>query len=519
MLNPMLRRVTLFLSTALSLYADDSYPPARFTDPNRVGKLQSAFHDVDTAFRDYAAARRIPGMAWGIVIDDRVAHTGAAGVRDLATHSAVDSQTVFRIASMTKSFTAIAVLKLRDQGKLSLEDPVSRWVPEFNAMPLPTRDTAPLRIRQLLSHSAGFPEDNPWGDRQLAASDADLTRWLKLGIPFSTPPDTQYEYSNYAFGLLGRIVTRASGMPYERYVQTEILDKLGMKNSTFEFASVPESHRAKGYRLQPDGAYKEETPLAHGAFGSMGGLLTDSGDLGKYIAFQLSAWPPRDDGERGPLRRSSLREMNHLWRPANLTVKNGAPSSGGYGYGLRIASDCRFSLISAHGGGLPGFGSYMLWLPDYGVGLFAMANLTYSGPTEPINRALDVLSRTGGLQPRQLPPSPVLRDMRDRIASFWKTESDGDLQDLAAMNLLLDKSAIERRHEIHVIKKDVGACKPPGEVQPENWLRGRFTMACEHGNVAVQFTLAPTAPPRVQHLSFLQVNEAQLRSPATCPNN
>src|SRR5207247_8151939 len=99
------------------------------------------------------------------------------------SNAPVAAGTVFRIASMTKSFTALAILKLRDEGKLSLEDPVSKWLPEFARMELPTHDTAPLRIRQLLSHSAGFPEDNPWGDQQLSASEADLTRWLGLGIP------------------------------------------------------------------------------------------------------------------------------------------------------------------------------------------------------------------------------------------------------------------------------------------------------------------------------------------------
>jgi CubicO group peptidase (beta-lactamase class C family) len=83
--------------------------------------------------------------------------------RDRASTAPVTSNTAFRIASMMKSFTALAVLKLRDEGKLSLEDPVAKWIAEFARMELPTRDTPPLRIRQLLSHSAGFPEDNPWG--------------------------------------------------------------------------------------------------------------------------------------------------------------------------------------------------------------------------------------------------------------------------------------------------------------------------------------------------------------------
>ena len=119
--------------------------------------------------------------------------------------------------------------------------------------------------------------------------------------------------------------------------------------------------RAVGYRLQPDGAYLEEAPLPHGAFGAMGGLLTTAADLGKYVAFHLSAWPARDDAESGPVRRSSVREMAHLWTRANLTVRSAdgalTASEAGYGYGLRVATDCRFDLIASPGGGLPGFGS------------------------------------------------------------------------------------------------------------------------------------------------------------------
>src|SRR5262245_37845872 len=254
------------LAATGALMASDAYPPPRFTDPQRVKKLEAAMPEVDRILRSYATEKKIPGMVWGVVMDGRLAHTGTFGVRDRTSNAPVTAGTAFRIASMTKSFTALAILKLRDEGKLSLEDPVAKWIPEFARMELPTRDTPPLRLRQLLSHSAGFPEDNPWGDQQLSASDADLTGWLRRGIPFSTPPDSRYEYSNYAFGLLGRIVTQASGMPYERYAAQEILGKLHMDATTFEFSRVPAGNRAVGYRLQPDGTYLEEAPLPHGAF-------------------------------------------------------------------------------------------------------------------------------------------------------------------------------------------------------------------------------------------------------------
>src|ERR1700722_4413713 len=154
-----------FLIAASAAYASDSYPPPRFVDPDRVRKLESAMPKVDQTFRDYMQAQKIPGMVWGVVIDGRLAHVGTAGLRDRGAKAPVMADTAFRIASMTKSFTVLAILKLRDEGKLSLDDPVSKWIPEFARMELPPRDSAPLKIRQLLSHSTGFPEDNPWGDQ------------------------------------------------------------------------------------------------------------------------------------------------------------------------------------------------------------------------------------------------------------------------------------------------------------------------------------------------------------------
>jgi CubicO group peptidase (beta-lactamase class C family) len=500
-----------WLFAGLSAFANGSYPVPTFTDSQRTGKLLSAMPAVDRLFREYAAAEKVPGLVWGVVIDGRLAHAGAAGVQNLSSKVPVTANTVFRIASMTKSFTALAILKLRDEGKLSLEDPVAKWIPEFARMELPTRDSAPIRIRQLLSHSAGFPEDNPWGDQQLGASEADLDQWLRAGIPFSTPPDTRYEYSNYAFGLLGRIVTKAAGSPYEQYVQSHILDKLGMTATTFAFTQVPPAARATGYRRKPDGSYEEEQPLPHGVFGAMGGLLTNANDLGKYVAFHLNAWPPRDDDDPGPVRRSSVREMSHLWTPANLYAARAKAAHTGYGFGLGIRSDCRFQHVVGHGGGLPGFGSYMQWLPEYGVGIFAMATLTYSGPSAAISQAWDVLLKTGGLQRRQLPASPALTSMREPLWQLWRQWDDAKATQIAAMNLFLDAPIPQRRAVIAKLKSEAGACTAVGPVIPENWLRGQFNLTCAKGTVGVFYTLAPTQPPLIQHLEFRRLESPQMR--------
>jgi len=518
-----MRSILLCALVAGCLRAGDEYPPPRFTQVDRTQKLEAAMPRIDAIFRAYATEKSIPGMVWGVVIDNRLAHVGTFGVRDRVSNAPVTGDTAFRIASMTKSFTALAILKLRDKGKLSLEDAVAKWIPEFARMELPTRDTPPLRIRQLLSHSAGFPEDNPWGDRQLSATDSKLDEWLTKGIPFSTPPATRYEYSNYAFGLLGRVVTKASGIPYEKYMRQEILSKLHMDETTFEFSDVPAARRAVGYRLKPDRNYQEEPSLPHGVFGSMGGLLTTATDLGKYIAFHLSAWPPRNDAETGPVRRASVREMAHLWTPSNLTASltKGVleASETGYGFGLRVTTDCRFEHIVGHGGGLPGFGSYMAWLPDYGVGMFAMATLTYSGPAEPISQAWDEMLKTGALRRRESPPTPLQTQTRDHILNLWKRWDDGEARSIASVNLFLDAPVEQRQAEIATLKKEVGECSAAGPVLPENWLRGQFNMKCAKGTVGVFFTLAPTQPPAVQYLAFqkLASENARMAAPTGAP--
>lgn len=482
---------------------------ARFADDGgiaRVDKLRSAFPEIEKVFERYHTARKTPGSSWGIVIDGQLLYTKTFGVREKQTNSPVSPDTAFRIASMTKSFTAAAVLKLRDEGKLSLDDKLEKWIPAFKNYKYPSTDSEAITIRHILSHSAGFPEDNPWGDRQMGEPLSSLDEWVKKGIPFSTTPGTTYEYSNYGFALAGEVVARASGMPYRQYVESKILKPLGMNSSSLEPGALPAGARATGYGLRGNEEYFEIPSLKHGSFGSMGGLVTTANDLAKWVAFQLDAFPPRDSKDSPVLSRASRREMQKLWRAGNLAVDREPrlrATSGGYGYGLGVSQDCRFAHIIGHGGGLPGFGSYMMWLPEYGVGMIAMTNLTYSAPSQALSEAFDILQRTGALQPRILPPSPVLTSTRDAIAGLWNKWDDAKLEKIAANNLLMDLSAANRRQDMEEVRKQVGSsCSNPGAVVPENLLRGEFRMSCDKGEVEISFTLAPTNPPTVQFLNF-----------------
>jgi CubicO group peptidase (beta-lactamase class C family) len=240
----------------------------------------------------------------------------------------------------------------------------------------------------------------------------------------------------------------------------------------------------------------------------MGGMLTPVRDLSRYVAVFLSAWPAHDGPETAPIRRSSLREMQHLWSPVPSSVTRDRASgalqltSGGYGYGLRVAQNCAFRTIVSHTGGLPGFGSVMTWLPDYGVGIVAFGNLTYTGWGGIATTALETLVKKGELRPRMPVPSAALTETRDKVSRLIASWDDRLADSIAAENLFLDQTKDRRRAEVERLRASVGACTTgSGFDNVENALRGSWTMNCEKGKLEVAITLAPTMPPAVQFLS------------------
>ncbi|MBP6702310.1 MAG: beta-lactamase family protein [Vicinamibacteria bacterium] len=485
--------------------AANRVPPARFADPDRLGKLARAFPEIDKAFLNFAQGGNAPGVAWGVIVDGELVHSGATGARDVPSNVKAMPDSVFRIASMTKNFAGLAIMKLRDQGRLSLDAPVSRYVPELKNLPLPTTDSPEITVRHLLTHSEGFPEDNPWGDRQLAESDATLSRWMRAGFPFSQAPGMGYEYSNTGFAILGQVIARVSGMRARDFIDRELLKPLGMTSTKWDTSAVPGDRIARGYG-RVDGQWVAETPLADGSYGIMGGLYSTVPDLAKLVGMYLSAYPARDGDDRGPLKRASLREMQIAHSPYRSTalrpVVNGPLnlSSGGYAFGLASTQTCRFANVVAHSGGLPGYGSQMRWLPEYGVGIVALANGTYAGPGRAVNESLEALARTGALNPRVPQPGPELISTRAAIDELVNRWSDDGLRKVAAMNLLLDRSLDRRRQDFESLREKHGVCRGGSDIEAENALRGRWTLTCERGQVRVNITLAPTLPPTVQSL-------------------
>src|SRR6202171_3312445 len=228
--------------------------------------LPNSYAVTDRIFEEFCLDAHIPGLAYGVVVAGRLVHVGTFGVQDLESQRPVTADTLFRIASMTKAFTALTVLKLRDDGRVRLDALAAEYVPELRGWKYPTDDSPQIRVRDLLNHVAGFVSDDPWGDRQTPMPEADFTRLLRDGVPFTRAPGTAYEYSNLGFALLGRVVTNVSGHPYADTLTHSLLQPLGMESSGFFVDAAPRDRRALGYRWEDD-AWRLEPTMAHGGFG------------------------------------------------------------------------------------------------------------------------------------------------------------------------------------------------------------------------------------------------------------
>ena len=492
-----------------------TYQPPVFTDADRLKKLEAAFPVVEKIYRDRAAKYHYPGVTFGIVMDGKLVYSGGFGLTNVAKKTPATPQSLFRIASMTKSITAMAVLKLRDEGKLRLDDLAEQYIPELKTHKYLTADAPRITVRNLLAHSAGFPEDNPWGDRQLADSDEDLLKLIKGGLSNANVPSFAYEYSNLGFAMLGHIITVVSGKPYQQYITETILKPLGMNHTEWEYTRVPADKLALGYRWQEDsGNWLEEALLHDGSYGAMGGLITSIDDFSKYVALHQAAWPPRSDADdAAPIKRSSIREMGQPWTFAGLDAqaKNSAgqvcPQTSGYGYGLRWTQNCTGRVRVGHSGGLPGFGSNWFILPDYGIGVITCANLTYAGLSAVNAEVLDTLVAMAKLQPRRLPVSPILTQRQAELVKLLPDWTNAEQSGIFAENFFPDQSVVRRRKQVQNLYARVGNIRRVGELVPDNQLRGHFLLEGERGNIDVFFTLTPETPALIQQLDFREVKK------------
>lgn len=467
--------------------------------PRRRGIYRAMdFAEIDAACAAFAQQERTPGLVAGVVGDGVLVHAVALGSADLEGRRPVMASTAFRIASMTKHMTALAVLALRDAGKLALDAPVAEYVPQFAAVAPATRDSAPVTLRHLICHAAGFVTDDPWGDRVLGMTPAELDAMIAQGRLFARAPGLAFEYSNLAYGLVGRAITNVSGEPYQSFIRRTFLEPLGMARTTFDAFAAMKQDFAFGYR-EDDGTFSRERIEPDGEVGAMGGLVTTAPDYARWVAFLLDAWPARDDPEQGPVRRATIREMG-LWHsmPWSLDPAGLAPEASAYGYGLMSSVHATLGRRLHHSGGLPGYGSHVLMLPDRGWGVFAFANRTYAPMSRLTLRLAEMLADK--MPPaRAVPTSPFLAQAVDTIVAAYnagRIEAPGAV---FAVNFLLDRPAPSRDRELAGLKERLGEGRLE-RIEPIHALSGGFTLACARGRLSGTVTLSPDPVPGLQRL-------------------
>lgn len=397
---------------------------------HRLASTQAA---VDQIFAGRTDQLRAPSSVYAVFDRDGVVYGNGFGVR-AAGGAAPTIDTGYRIASCTKSFTAAALLVLRDRGLLSLDDPIDKLVP---VGPLIGAGPMPPTIGQLASMAGGLPSDDPWADRQESLSSKGFDALLAGGIRFVRRPGIKFEYSNLGYAMLGRAIKAATGMPYIEFVSRELLQPLGLDEIDYDTTVQANDGLAAGHR-RLDGEWVELGFSRPGAFSPIGGLFATPRGLASWACWLASAFEESTSDE--VLSAASRREMQTIRTPIEPAAR-----PVGYGYGLNVGESARHGRIVSHSGGYPGFGAHMRWHADSGIGIVAMENATYSGPYVPAAAALTtILDETllsDGL-PELWPETLAARLTVERLVRQWDPAIAATLfADNVALDETLDRRA------------------------------------------------------------------------------
>jgi CubicO group peptidase (beta-lactamase class C family) len=250
---------------------------------------------VTAAMQASVDAHQIAGAVTWVATRDKVVHLGATGFADLAAHKPMPTDALFWIASMSKPVTSVAVLMLQDEGKLSVSDPVAKYIPEFADLKTPSGQPANLTIAQLLSHTSGLAD--PKAPATRSAKTLRQLVAIYLAEPMQFEPGSTWRYTTSGFNVAGLIVEIVSGQPFESFLQTRLFDPLGMPDTTFYPNDEQRQRLAHGYRVSPaTGGFALQTGLgANGPIPSRGeapalgggGLFSTASDYGRFCQMLL----------------------------------------------------------------------------------------------------------------------------------------------------------------------------------------------------------------------------------------
>lgn len=456
---------------------------------------------ADDIFAEHHARGAAPSLAWGIFDRDGLVRFGSSGSGPTGERPTPD--TAYRIASCTKSFTAAAVLLLRDRGALSLDDPITRFVSALDSTNLPGFDAPVPTIRMLLTMSAGLPTDDPWADRQEALGDTAFDELLGRGVTFESMPGTRFAYSNLGFALLGRVIEKAGGRAYRDLVTEFFLEPLKLRGTGFDTAVPAAGGVAVGTRWL-ENKWQSLPFSAPGAFSPIGGLFSTVTDLSRWSVWLAEAFDGSSvDDSLSPLSRASRREMQQQYR--FIPALSQHPT--GYGFGLFVEQYPRGPVVS-HSGGYPGFSSHMRWSATSGHGIVAFGNATHSRLSVATTRAFDLFDSAA--DHAAVPILPALRSAATAATDLIRSWDDEKADTLFAGNVSLDESFDRRRAAVSAAIASIGGLMPPrtradeasstvdANEQTTSPAHLVWHIPGEAGRLRVEIRLTPEFPPRVQ---------------------
>jgi CubicO group peptidase (beta-lactamase class C family) len=352
------------------------------------GVLAPLVPHLEAAVAAFAHEHGVASVAAGAAVRGEPPWTFGYGTTDVEGGRRPGGETPYRVGSLTKPFTAAAVVRLRDRGALDLEDPVAGILPEFAAVP----GGGSVRLRDLVLHRGGLPSEIPELDEASGAYPT-IEQVLEglAGVRLLHPPGSAMRYSNLGYQLLGEVVSRAAGSNYAEACARELFDPLGLQATGFDRPDgAARGHRARAFtdrlRAAPD---RRKRTLADGA------LWSTAADQVAWIRAQL--------GEHALDLAPSLRAMHG---PEAGTTDGGGPGQGLGWFRERLGA----RTIVYHQGSTPGFAARLAFSPDLGAGVVTLANgeVAMAGLTASL---IDlVLDGVGGAFPREpaapVPPAP-----------------------------------------------------------------------------------------------------------------
>jgi D-alanyl-D-alanine carboxypeptidase len=356
------------------------------------------------------AYRGLPGLSFAVVHDQELVWSRGFGWADVERRVPATAETLYRVASITKTFTATAILQLRDAGKLALDDRVRDILPWFT--PSTARpDAPPITVRHLITHTAGLPRESPfpyWSE--VTFPSIEEIRAAAAGQSCILPTETRWKYSNLGLVVAGEVVAAVSGLPWASYVRRHVLEPLGMHDSVPEGVPADHPRLARGYARRLPNGERQISPHSHvRGVSAAAGLATSVSDLARFAMLQL-----RDDG-LPVLRGSTLREMQRVhWLEPEWQA--------GWGLGFHILRVQNRTLVG-HGGVLRGYRSEFRFSPVDRVAMIALINADDGETRLIVEKAFEWLAPaiTRAATPPAPPalPDPAWQRYVGRYRSAW----------------------------------------------------------------------------------------------------